>query len=131
MRIIGTQRMFGRTAVVTAAACVLLLQTVIAGLAMGVSFSGAESQILRLVCSSGSSLDSSQEDRQTPASHHSGACCLLHNEAAVDPDPTPGSLLARSEPPTIVGLSPTPIDAIHVAPELGSRSARAPPPQFV
>lgn len=125
MRIIGKQCMFGRTAVALAAACLLLLQTVVAGLAMGVAFSGTDS--FSLVCSGGKSSDASSSDRQTPHHHHSGACCILHNEAAVEPGPTGASTVARAVTPIIVGLSPAPFGAIHDAPETASQSARAPP----
>ncbi len=115
-----------------AVACLLLLQTVIAGLAAGASFSGANSDILRLVCSADKAGAASNGDPQAPVSHHVGACCILHNEAAVEPDAAPTSIAGLAPtPPAIAMLPPTPTDALRGAPELAPQSARAPPPRFV
>lgn len=132
MRILRKQWTFGRAAVTIAAACLLLLQTMVAGVAAGASFSGADSDILRLVCSTDKTDAGSKSDPQAPASHHVGACCILHNEAAIEPDAAPVSIVGLAPtPPSLVGLPSTPTDAIHAAPELAPQSARAPPLRFV
>lgn len=122
---IARQWMSGRIAVIFAAVGLLLLQTATAGIAIGLSSSQANAGLSGLVCSTGKASDAGKGDSQDQVSHHSGACCILHAQAAIEPDPAPSAFQGFVTPATI-GLKIA-ADAIRVAPELASRSARAPP----
>ncbi|KAB2849461.1 MAG: hypothetical protein F9K41_17375 [Sphingopyxis terrae] len=122
----------GRAIMTIAAAGLFLLQTMVAGMAASASFSGDNAGFLNLVCSSAKADAASKGDPQAPVRHHTGACCILHDEAAVEPDAGPATVsILASTPPTIIALPANSGRAIHDAPEMGPRSARAPPARIV
>lgn len=129
MRIIRRHWSAGRPIVSIAAAGMFLLQTMVVGVAAGASFSGMDAGLSSLLCSSSKTGSASRDDQPAPSRHHMGACCILHDEAAMEPDAETASpvILALTLSATLPPISL--FGATRDAPELGPLSARAPPLQ--
>lgn len=108
-----------------AAACLLALQLLISGLALGAnpaSFSDS------FVCAQTAQSDPASGAPLTPALRHHAACCILHHAALDEPPQRSAIVVARMEPTTQARVAPSQsINALKAAPELAPLSARAPP----
>ena len=124
--------MMGRGAA-TLAACLLILQIVLAGFATAAVSSG---DLSGAACASPStqSVDPLPENGQPApeSSHQHGACCILHGGVLAMPETKSAVAHPVIYPEEIAKVSPAyRIDAAGADPELRPLSPRAPPARLV